>query len=142
MGLKDACEGSLAWACCSWLCDTLQTWPCWGRGAATTPNQSCSRSSLAWGFACSLFLFSTPLGDRDRRLFAIQTSLRVATSLKSQALPFLHTPTIGISLIWSMLAGLEGQGACVLGACCKGPPPAKTCRRWRAPSPPPKTAAF
>lgn len=85
---------------------------------------------------------STPLGDRDRRLFAIQTSLRVATSLKSQALPFLHTPTIGISLIWSMLAGLEGQGACVLGACCKGPPPAKTCRRWRAPSPPPKTAAF
>lgn len=33
VGLKDAHESSPAWACCSWLCDTLQTCPCQGAAA-------------------------------------------------------------------------------------------------------------
>lgn len=84
----------------------------------------------------------TPPGDRDWRLFAVQTSLRVATSLRSQPLPFLRTPTIGISLIWSTLAGWRGKVPVFSGLAAKGHLRPRPAVAGEHQAPPPKMAAF
>lgn len=108
-------------------------------GGGTAPKQSCSGISPARGFACSLCC--SP-GARGVAAVCHPGSSRSSShilgpDLRSWPLPFLCTPTTGVSLIGSPLAGWCGKVPGCLRACCKGPPLAKTCWRGRAPSLPP-----
>lgn len=108
---------------------TLQTWPCQG---AATSNQSCPGSSLARGFACSL----SPWGLEAvcHPDFPQGSNHILGPGLRSWPLLFLCTPTIGISLIQSTLAGWSRKVPVSSGLAAKGCLPAKTCYCWRAPS--------
>lgn len=119
MGLKDACEGSLALACDCWLCGSLQTWSYPGE----LQDQSCCLgSNLVWGFTCSC-CFSPYLGDKDCRLFAIRASLSsnhiMRPGLKPWPLLFMCTYPL-LPLNSELTCGLEQQDACVLQRAASG----------------------
>lgn len=101
---------------------------------AAPPNQSCSGSSLAWSFACSL---SLPQAQEQEAVCHPDSSWRSNLALD-----------LGLCLfsICQLLVLLEFRAQILAGArrclraCGKGPPPAVTCCRWIAPVPPAKTA--
>lgn len=125
MGLKDAHEGSPVRDCSS-------------KPGAAPRNQSCSGSSLAWSFACSLSLPPSPRHRNGREAVSHPDS----SHWSNLALD------LGLCLfsICQLLAPLEFRAYILAGVrrcfrvCGKGPPPAVTCCRWIAPVPPAKTA--
>lgn len=62
---------------------------------AAPPNQSCSGSSLAWSFACSLSL--PPPGTGTGGCLPSRFLLEEQPGLRYWPLPFQHLPTLGAS---------------------------------------------
>lgn len=132
MGLKDAREGGPAWACSSWLCGTLQTWPCQG-----LHHQIRAALGAAWPGALPAAFPSLPQAQGWEAVCYPDSSRGSNLALD-----------LGLCLfsICQLLALLEFRAHILAGvrrclrACGKGPPPAMTCCRWIAPVPPAKTA--
>lgn len=129
MDLKDAHEGSPAWACSSWLCGTLQTWP-W-RGLH---HQIKAALESAWPGA----LPALPPSPRHRnRICHPDSSQRSNLALDLGLYLFSICQLLVLPEFRAHI--VAGARRC-LRACGKGPPPAMTCCRWIAPVPPAKTA--